>query len=123
MSLSGGAFLHSHAKAMTHETTSATVCEGRGQVAGCDPCVRTPVLQALVGAALSTLMGSISPLMWGLQQWAGKVPLSRLSGVWWALSVFAWKDLLARRSMLAVVLLSVCLSNRWPVGRYPPDPS
>ena len=49
MSLSGGAFLHSHAKAMTHEITSATVCEGRGQVAGCEPCVRMLVLQALVG--------------------------------------------------------------------------
>jgi hypothetical protein len=90
MSLSGGAFLHSHAKAMTHETTSATVCEGQSQVAGCDPCVRMLVLQALVGyTALSTLMGSISPLMWGLQQWAGKVPQSRLSRVWWALFVFA----------------------------------
>lgn len=44
MSLSGGAFLHSHAKAMTHQTTSASVCDGRRKVAGCDPCVRMPVL-------------------------------------------------------------------------------
>lgn len=44
MSVSGGAFLQSHAKAMTDQTTSATVSEGREQVAGCVPCVRSPVL-------------------------------------------------------------------------------
>jgi hypothetical protein len=44
MSVSGGAFLQSHANAMTDQTTSASVCEGCKQVAGCDPCVRMPVL-------------------------------------------------------------------------------
>jgi len=44
MALSGGAFLHSHAKAMTHQITSASVCGGQGKVAGCVPCVRMPVL-------------------------------------------------------------------------------
>lgn len=44
MSVSGGAFLQSHANAMTDQTTSASVCEGREKVAGCVPCVRMLVL-------------------------------------------------------------------------------
>ena len=78
MSVSGGAFLQSHANAMTDQTTSASVCEGRRQVAGCVPRVRTPVLQLAVGAALSALIGSISPPMWGLQEGVRAVRPSRL---------------------------------------------
>lgn len=44
MSVSGGAFLQSHANAMTDQTTSASVCDGHEQVAGCVPCVRILVL-------------------------------------------------------------------------------
>lgn len=44
MSLPGGAFLHSHAKAMTHQTTSASVSDGRRKVAGCELRVRMLVL-------------------------------------------------------------------------------
>lgn len=60
--------------------TSASVCDDRGKVSGCVPCVRMLVLQP-VGrciTALSVLIGSISPLMWGLQQWVRTVLLSRL---------------------------------------------
>ena len=44
MSVSGGAFLKLHANAMTDQTTSASVSEGRRQVSGCVPCVRMLVL-------------------------------------------------------------------------------
>jgi len=44
MLLLDGAFLHSHAKAMTHQRTNASVCDGRRKVAGYDPCVHTLVL-------------------------------------------------------------------------------
>jgi hypothetical protein len=44
MQLSGGAFLHSRAKAMTDQRTSASVCDDRRKIAGCVPCVRMPVL-------------------------------------------------------------------------------
>ena len=37
MSLSGGAFLQFHAKAMTDQMTSASVCDLCGQVSGCVP--------------------------------------------------------------------------------------
>ena len=95
MSVSGGAFLQFHANAMTDQTTSASVSGGRGQVAGCVPCVRMPVLQ-LAGRsllrALSVLIGSISPLMWGLPQWVRTVRLSRLCLVWVALLVSTTKQ-------------------------------
>ena len=69
MSVSGGAFLQFHANAMTDQRTSASVSVGQRKVAGCVPCVRMLVLQPLgqsLLSALSVLIGSISPLMWGL---------------------------------------------------------
>lgn len=94
MSQSGGAFLHSRAKAMTNWLTGVTVCGSREKVTG-GVSHTLPALQ-LVARCLtaSVLIGLTSPLMRGMQAMRAYSIAAETRAVFGVLYVFCTKSLL-----------------------------